>query len=295
MASRNDPADINTAFLRYEVEVHTYGLNWWTQDPRADDVLAGDPGLVERLASRALAGEQIETKDVHCVPPPASWRPARRELHGDLVDDLIGSAPDPTAAPLALFLLGLPASGKSSVLKRIARGYLTERDGGRAITRDADEVRVRFPEYRDGRGSQILQQEVVDVTYGSVTNALPRNTHLLIDMVGDPRWLPREVEHFSRLGLTIVVLCSEISIEVAELRAKRRALTDGRYVSLAYLRSCADRPRLALQSALATSQVQHWAIIDTEARVPSVIDGDGHFGPAGGPPRYWSEDPLTGV
>jgi hypothetical protein len=215
------------------------------------------------------------------------WRPARLKLQGEVIDDLLRHIPAPTATPVAVFLLGLPASGKTSVLKRIGRGYLADHDGGQAVTRDADEVRVRMPEYEDGYGSQVLQQEVADVTYGNATHALPRESHLLIDVVGDPQWLPREVEHFSRLGRTIVVLCSDIPIAVAEQRAKERALTDGRYVPIAYLRSCVGRPQAALQNALATSLVDHWAIIDTKRSVPSVIDGDGHFGPVGEPPRYW--------
>lgn len=281
-------ADVDAAFRKYEVEIRAHGLDWWTRDSRVEEVLARHPELVDPLAERAMKGESIETKDIHYIDPSSGWRPTRQTMHDELVASLFGRHFATVINPAAIFLLGLPGSGKSTVLKRIAKGYLNELGNEHAVARDADEVRIRLPEYSGGRGSQIVQSEVVDITYGQATHALPDDGHLLIDLVGDPSWLPREVEYFAQQDRTIVMLCSELPIEIAEQRAKERALRDGRYVSIAYLQSCAGRPRAALESALETALVDHWALIDTAGSAPRVIDGDEYFGSPGDTARFWS-------
>jgi predicted kinase len=287
MATPRSSAELDAAFRRYEVEVRAHGISWWTKDSRVETVLADNPQLLDPLADRAMRGVPIETKDVHYEEHSQSWRAARGELHDSLLGELFGGPSPAVAAPMAVFLLGLPGSGKSTVLRPIAEGLLAQRGGGRTLTRDADEIRVRLPEYVGGRGSEILQDEVVDMTYREATSALPSDCHLVIDLIGDPEWLPTEVRYFAERGRAIAVLCSEVQTEIAERRAKERAVDGGRYVSIDYLRSCAGRPRKALESARGTGEVDLWAVIDTEGSEPRVVEGSESFGTPGSIPRYW--------
>ncbi|HWT94273.1 MAG TPA: zeta toxin family protein [Solirubrobacteraceae bacterium] len=267
-----------------------YEREWWLTDRHVEERIRASPGLLEDLEKRVRAGDFVQTKDVYWARPDG-WTPERI---GTQAVALEGAVPPPTTPPtnrpIAAFLLGLPGSGKSSVLKRIVENVLSSRGDGAYQTRDADDIRVRLPEYSGGLGSHVVQEEVVDVTYESAPALLTLTHHVIIDVVGDPVWLPREIEFFASHGYEIVVLCTELPVDVAIRRAKLRALESGRHVSVAYLESCAGRPRVALAAARrGRIPLLLWAVVDTSApdRLPRIIEGDPSLGAPGDVVAHW--------
>lgn len=274
--------ELERQFDAYERRVRDYGFGWWGRDSGVRQALLADPSLLDRLIEKFNHRELVETSDVYATGPSA-WVDLRIPVQQAVLDALFPPMPRRVDDPMAVFLLGMPGSGKSTTLRPLALRLLGGSDG--VITRDADEFRVRLPEYAGGLGSHVLQTEVVDLTYVRSATYLGGATHLIVDLVGDPVWLPHEMEHFATLGYRIVVLCADVPAELAEERAKRRAITDGRHVSLSYLRSTAGRPRRALDAALGIEGlVGDWAVIDTSGPQPIVSEGNGRFGRSGEQP-----------
>jgi predicted kinase len=291
VALQLDHDDLDRAFGAYTRRVDDYGLRWWASDAGVEEVLTGDPALLEALAAKAQAGEVVETSDVYLEED--HWRLLRAGTQAQLLSALFPSAEGHIAAPVVVYLMGLPGSGKTSVLRPLALDYLALHERGVVCVRDADEVRVRLPEYAAGLGSHVVQTEASDVTYVQAEHLLSPATHLVIDVVGDPGWVPDEMQHFRDQGFTIVALCAEAPLAIAEERAKRRALSTGRHVSPAYVRSAVGRPRATLDAALAVAAlVSHWALVDTAdfSRRAIVIDGDGRFGVTGRPASPFGSD-----
>lgn len=275
---------LDEEFDRYTERVDAYGLTWWTRDAGVSAAVALNPRLLPALATKARSGAIINTSDVY--QQGSTWTPPRPDVHDRLLKALFPPTDETTSDPLAIYLMGLPGSGKSSVLKPLALSCIAEHERGAVVVRDADDVRVRLPEYADGLGSHVVQLEVSDITYVQAESRLSDTTHLIIDVVGDPAWVPDEMEQLRARGYTIVALCAEVPIAIAEERAKLRALSEGRHVPIGYLRGVAGRPREALDAALAISGlVTDWAVIDTDhpSAQAIVLDGSGRFGAPGRP------------
>ena len=177
--------------------------------------------------------------------------------------------------PACAFVLGIPGSGKSSRLVPLAEAMLGP---GALMTRDADEIRIRLPEYGGGPGSMVVQPETVDITYGpglTVPDLLKLPCHLLFDLVGDPAWLPDEVSACREAGRRVLVLCAEIDTSLAVERAMRRTVDDGRYVDVAYVRSKANHPRQALAACTLAGLDFSWAVVATGEPDLRVADTSG--------------------
>ena len=276
--------ELDAAFEAYTERVKAYGRRWWMRDHEAQKVLADAPALLDDLGDRAAAGEIIPTADVYRQAD--GWRDVRKPEHERVLSELFPAVVEMVTRPMIVYLMGLPGSGKSTVLRPLAERFLARRERGPVIVRDADAVRVRLPEFEHGLGSHVVQIETSDITYEQATTRLPSRTHLLVDIVGDPAWVPDEMAEFRAKGYAVAALVAEVPLELAVRRAKWRALGSGRHVPIAYLRGVADQPRKALDATLGVSGLlDHWAIVDTSGPPPGlVVAGDGAFGAPGAPP-----------
>ena len=267
--------DLERRFEMYAQRVAEYGVVWWMDNDEARARLA-TPDVRRRVEALLDRGETVQTKAVFTMPNGA-YVARRLAQHRRIRDETFrpgaGAVP---VTPAVVYLLGVPGSGKSSILGPIAREIL---GADSVVSRDADDVRERMPEYATGLGSEIVQDEVVDVVYdeGSLRDLLRAPHHVLIDVVGDPEWLPDEVELCLDAGRRVLLLCAEVSIELAVERVVRRAVEGGRYVSPAYVRSREGAPRQAIAACQERGLVIHgWAVFDTGEGPPwRVLDGDG--------------------
>lgn len=259
----DDPAELERRFSAYTAEVEDHGRRWWANDPGVQSMIAADPAMLDRLLIQARSGDPVQTSDVY-ADANDNWASSRTALQDERLRSIYGIFVPAVDRPFVVYLLGLPGSGKTSVLRPLAREFLQHEVGGGDYVRDADDTESAY------------------VTYVRADRLLPRDRHLLVDLVGDPRWLSSEMERFASRGYRLIALCTEVPLEVAVGRVKQRALADGRHVDIDYLRTCDGRSRRALEQALDDHvPIEHWAIIDTSGEDPIVLDGDGRFGQTG--------------
>lgn len=276
------------AYRERVARLRRYELEWWLTDSRVRDAVADAPTLADELVELARA-RTVQTIDVHKRP---DWSPRRSDLHRAVLAGL--AAPTASATPVAAVMtLGLPGSGKSSMLRRIASAW-----GGRPVDAalDADEVRIALPEYAKGVGSGVVQDETSELTYGPLYGSIldgPAESHplLIVDTVGDPQYLPATAQRLLDAGWPVAVLLAEIPLAEALDRARSRALDNGRIVDETYLRSRDGVPAAGLAELRSKGLITGgWAAIDTSGprhQAPKVLDGDGAFGATGAATPYW--------
>jgi hypothetical protein len=156
--------------------------DWWRDDPGAREQVEARAELSGRFFRMSL----VSTTNVYKVQGDR-WCPERSAIHERLVDAQVGKGVSPER-PTAYFTIGGMASGKSSRLRPIVHQYRAFRTGEdpSSLSRiDADEIRQELPEYRDGRGSLVVQQECFDVTYDMVfPAALDARMDIVYDTIG---------------------------------------------------------------------------------------------------------------
>ena len=310
MSATSSPPSLDERFDAYCAEAELYGATWWKRDEEPQrSRLAACPGLYDRLQALAEEGELIQTEWVY--RDGSGWDGGRCRLHRELLESVVPrSQPANTVvAPALCFLtLGLPGSGKSRVLRRVLTAYLSAQGWGENIcVCDADELRVRFPEYSDGPGSVIVQKELVRLAYDDETDPLaddcpclqermitapPEGAVLVIDTVGSDEHCPPIVTHLVARGVQVHVLVTSLPVEEAVRRAKQRALETGRIVMPEVIAAAAGRPEAALRACIDTGALAGYALLDTSGPpdTPSPVlttDERATYGRVAEPVAYW--------
>lgn len=306
-ASRFAELETDVAFLELFARAEVYAATWWLQHSGPH---------VQRLDSCHGLREALQT-ELRFSSGPVSTERIYRALDGwdlervewqseTLRTTLEGFARSPTRLPpLAFVTLGLPGSGKSSVLRRIAKRF-AEQHGVKeeAWTCDPDEIRVLFPEYHRGHGSLIVQAELVHMVYGDDDASAQIAHHcptlastslgeavLLFDTVGHPEHTPRLVRQLGEAGWRVHLLLASCPAATAMLRTKRRALECGRIVDPKYVQSAIGRPEKVFELCREET-LAGWAVVDTEQLAdlaPTLLESDpvGTFGQAQGAVMHW--------
>jgi hypothetical protein len=281
---------LDEQFDRLKSDMTQYGLSWWTTDLDARARWKSDSALYGRLHALLKRGRAIRTADVYQVD--VAWVDPRPVIHTEIVTKLLGECHSFVDAPRppAFLLFGGPGSGKSSSLRP-----LISRPGMVApVPLDADAVRVELPEYKDGRGSGIVQDECAFITYGELRETFlagtPNPAGVCIDLIGDPEYSVKDWWRLDRAGYRVYALLAQCPLEQAIERIKRRAVETGRIVDLDFARKVGDRPRKALDALLdadrhGTIDLAGWSVFDTSDSAfpgaPTVVEGDGSFGSVG--------------
>lgn len=292
-------------FEAYVEEATEYAERWWSLALEPQQArLMRCPGLHGRLLTETGA---IATRGVY--RDELGWDELRADWHRQTLSDFrpVGAQAG-DGPPLCFLTLGLPGSGKSSVLRRVASAYARYHEGATtSLVCDPDLLRMRFPEYADGLGSQIVQDELSRLCYDEPADLLgPAGPSLLkgalhtssasgllvLDMVGSTEHTPRVVLDARRHGWTVHVLVSDLPVAEAVRRAKLRALAAGRLVEPAYIERSSGRPLRALRACVDTGGVQGYAVIDTSGppgSVPLLSESDQQetFGGRGARVEYW--------
>lgn len=257
-----------------------YHHSWWLNDPAAQEQCDLRPGLREKLETMGF----VASVDVFKLED-GSWCSSRMTVHEHLVGFQIGKGPRPEH-PTAYFTIGAMASGKSSRLRPVVHLHRKYRDGAgpSSLSRvDADEVRESLPEYHDGRGSLVVQQECFDVTYDLVYPAArDAKMDIVFDTIGriihpDIISFAESLRDLKANGYEIQVLLADAPLEVCVERAQRRALEEkGRLIEVELQKSMHGQPEACLHRLRAeTGLLDGWVIFDTYSseRVPPIVDG----------------------
>jgi predicted kinase len=282
--------DVESAFAARMEEIHVFERTWWLR-PTGNHVgfLDRHPGKRVSLLARLAEDLPVHTEHVY-LDAPEEWHEERLAVQRSILSDLVPADPDSDSVDreaqsegAVYFLIGLPGSGKTTALRPVVAAHAGV-DLESLMTSDADEVRTRFPEYEGGLGSGVVQTETVDVTYGGRNVALPVQQAVLarrgvsvVDVIGDPKYLPPTIQELAARGRPCFVLLTRCPVATCEERAVRRAVEQGRLVPSNLIAQKEGVPEDALRVALETGGVSGWAIVDTSAPSPQLVDGDGTF------------------
>lgn len=279
-------SDLVARFAELERQIDVHGRTWWasSEEPQRT-FLRENPRVRARLLAKLMQNNPITTVDVYAKDGEVAWHAVRQGVHESLLAELMSGAAarqhadhNEVAAPV-YFLIGLPGSGKSSTLRPLA---LRHAQGlGDPVVSDADEIRIRLPEYSDGLGSSILQPETVLLTYGSPSTlglqqrAMQSARPVIVDVIGDPLHLTAAVEGLARQGRPVFLLATSCEPELCKERVMTRALDSGRFVPIALIDAKVGVPEAALEAAISTGFVRGWLIVDTCGAVPEVLRAGG--------------------
>lgn len=269
------------AFEAYAQEVDVYEQTWHTDpvEPQRS-FLAGRPKLKSELFQRALKGQRTFTSHVYATS--GSWVDERLNLQGELVSRLMEhGAPASAGVESVYFLIGLPGSGKTSALRPLVAAHAGVNLEAIYVS-DADNLRTAFPEFGDGLGSGVVQDECSELMYnrpmspesepGVQGAILSTGRATIVDVIGSPEYLPPLVRRLRRLGRQVYVLQASCETDTCVARAKARALETGRFVPPAVILSKHGVPEETMEALKATTKLSGWAIVDTNGSEPRVTE-----------------------
>lgn len=255
-------------------EVINYLSTWWPTDPGVRALAAKDAGLMARLEAIAR-NRPVDTADVYC-DAGGRWLSERVEFHAAIVEKQLDGATE-VAAPVVYFTIGPMGSGKTSVLRALVDRHRASvgRLGSMTVVA-ADEVRVQLPEYNDGLGSLVVQQECFDVTYSELFPlAVERRADMVFDTIGtfttdDRPSIAPSLEVLRDHGYNIHILVADAPLELCEQRAAERALLEGRLVDADAHRVTHGQPTKVLERVREEGWLEGWAIVDTSTPPPCL-------------------------
>lgn len=294
--------DLEASYRARADEVNAYGSSWWARrDQPQAAFLDANTGLRLTLMRRVLAGGLVESKHVYSTGD-GSWDSGRVGTQLGILDRLDAACEGlaATTSDAVYFLIGLPGSGKTTALRPLVTRHVGV--GGVPVS-DADEVRVQFPEYNNGLGSEVLQTETALVTYGHPPlwgrgrqqRVLEQGGVAVVDVIGSAEHLPRTVNALAAEGRSCFILMTRCPVEECRRRVMHRAVTSGRFVPVDLVDAKAGAPEEALHAALDTGSVTGWAVVDTTFDPVEIVAGDGTFTGAHvtRPPSARLLDPLS--
>ena len=192
---------------------YTYRHGWHLLDP-ADRVAAG----------------VTDTRAMHRTG--SDYTDERKALHKKIVDDILAGH-KPEAHPVAEFLGGGPASGKSS---------LGESHSGAVI--DVDAIRTKLPEYQqmldngDSTAAAFTHEESSEISKMAQDEARRRHISYTLDGTGDASYEKMRVKlaQAKAAGYTTRGRYVTVDTDEAVRRANKRAERTGRVVPESFLR-----------------------------------------------------------
>ncbi len=268
----SSPAELRAAVIAYVA-------TWWHDDPGIRALAADDPGLMARLESIAQ-DRLVGTADVYRIAH-GRWLTDRVKLHDAIVKEQLVAATE-IPEPIAYFTIGPMGSGKTSILRPLVDRHraVAGRSGSVTVV-CADEVRRHLPEYNDGLGSLVVQEECFDVTYSDLfPRAVERHADMVFDTIGtftteDRPSIAPSVEVLRDHGYEIQMLVADAPLELCEERATQRALLEGRLVDAEAHRATHRQPMRVLERVRDEGWLEGWAIVDTSTPPPCLPINEG--------------------
>lgn len=273
-----------------QAAVVDYQSTWWLHDEDALAVItdaATHPGLRGQILATSALGQIVTTAAVYRPTHPGApddrpYLAARVLIHERIVADCVPSRADiGSEHPAAYFTIGCPGAGKTSVLRDIVDQHRRSVAPGQRATPfsviDADRVRQSLPEYADGLGAVVVEEECYHLTYGDVfERAVSSRADIIYDTIGRLSSIRENIDLLREEGYEIHVLHARSPLELCQERTEHRALSiDGRLVNPGMLQRAADDAEQAIGALVGEGiTLAGWARIDTtDLASPTLIEG----------------------
>lgn len=164
-----------------------------------------------------------------------NWSPERVKLHDAIIEDML-QGHEPSDEPMALFLGGGPASGKSTILPTI--------DVPDGVTIDSDHIKGYLPEYqemvksKDRTAAAYAHEESSYLGKAVTARALGDGLNVILDGTGDSsiEKLHKKVAEARESGHGVRAVYVTVDTETAVQRSNSRGEQTGRLVPEAVVR-----------------------------------------------------------
>lgn len=166
-----------------------------------------------------------------------TWTPERQALHKQILDHFLSKVPPVPKGkqPIAIMMMGIPASGKSRLIKSAA---------DRFVKVDADAIKELLPEYQElvRKGDRNAAAYVHDESgeLASRLRDLARERRLNIAYDGTGKYASsylHRIQQFQDDGYHVQVMMPHVSADTAIVRARERGKQTGRWVDSGIIRS----------------------------------------------------------
>ena len=267
------------------------------KDPNLRQVIDNHPAVLE---AQAQMGRMTETNLMPNYGTP-EWQESRvfqlgsgvgdeaREVVGyeDALEELYEHSkkfawtddkmtyPGPAKASpekTAIFVIGPPAAGKSSISNPIARKY-------NATIIDPDEAKKMLPEYQGGVGANAVHRESVSLAEMMQELAIAEGDNLVIPQVGhNAEKMRAKIKRLQDAGYKVQLLDVAVPAEEAAIRMFRRFGATGRILPVEKLNMVGNRPSKTYDLLKEEGAADGFARIDNSVgeRDPKpIIEDDG--------------------
>jgi predicted ABC-type ATPase len=201
--------------------------DWIPVRPPATTWAAGHPGLLAELRTRAEGEDSLSAHTVN-----GKLTAQRQALHDRIINQALAGVPN-SAHPVATFMGGGTASGKSAMLK--ASGNRGREPG---VVIDADEIKARLPEYQqmtktgDKRAAGYVHEESSAIAKKIMARAIQNRQNFTLDGTGDSSYdkLAGKVHQAKDKGYRVHAQYVTVDTGKALERAAARGAKTGRVV-----------------------------------------------------------------
>ena len=231
-----------------------------------------DPKSIKELTDFVMALPQ--TKSLYFNEVTGEYVPSRKKLHAEIINtfkkDVVCITED---QPIAIFMGGSPASGKSSFLRKYSPYLLKEE----ILKVDADEIRAMLPEYQGYNAAQTHSEtkDIVSTLLSNKNIGIPCDFDLIYDgtMNSVKSYIPL-MDILRKRGYKIfIVYMDKVPKDVIIKRALERYQKSGRFVPLEVIEDFFEKGRTAFDDL--KKDVDGYMVIDGSNQDYEIIERGG--------------------
>lgn len=231
----------------------------------ADVVKVGPKGYIHGWIK---VGDAADSLGLHTDKSTGKLTPKRAALHDKIVKDTLAGH-EAKDKPVATFLGGGPASGKSTVMK----------DVGDQLVVDPDAIKGKLPEYQkmvkngDKRAAAFAHEESSHLAKVVMTEAAKKKLDFTLDGTGDSgiEKLTKKVAEARKNGHKIDAKYVTVDTDEAVRRAQKRAERTGRMVPETTIRATHAAVSRTFKAAIDNKLFDTAELWDNNGREPKLI------------------------
>jgi predicted ABC-type ATPase len=215
-----------------------------------------------------------QTKSIYYNEDAGEYIPSRRKLHADIINTFKDEVVCITEGkPIAIFMGGSPASGKSSFLRKYSPYLLKEE----ILKVDADEIRAMLPEYEGYNAAQthLETKDIVNTLLSDRNIGIPCDFDLIYDgtMNSVKSYIPL-MDILRKRGYKIfIVYMDNVPKDVVIKRALERYRKTGRFVPLEVIEDFYAKGKTAFNEL--KKDVDGFMVIDASNQDYKIIEQGG--------------------